>query len=93
MTFDRLDRGVHGIICFACRGHGYLLAVHMATGEQRRAPCLDCKGTGHVKHCIACVGTGKIEFVPGHPSDCPECQGKGYPLPKRQFFTFPDKVS
>lgn len=77
------DRGRHGIPCFVCHGKGRLLAMRMANGDERIVECQDCGGTGHVKHCVGCNGTGRVDLADGYPIDCPECSGKGYPLPKR----------
>lgn len=80
-----LDRGRHGILCFACRGKGQVLGLHVS-GVQQRFTCRDCGGTGHVKHCIACHGTGQLWLGGMEYTDCIECQGKGYPQPKRDYF-------
>lgn len=77
------DRGIHGIVCFPCRGKGKMLGLHIS-GVQQIFTCRDCDGTGFVKHCVACQGTGTIKLADdGNLYDCPECSGKGYPLPKR----------
>lgn len=80
------DRGLHGIVCYGCRGRGERLGLHVS-GVTQRFRCLDCDGTGRVKHCIACVGTGQLSLGEGAMMDCPECLGRGYPQPKRQYFT------
>lgn len=79
------DRGRHGIICFVCRGKGILLGLHLATGTRQVFQCRDCEGAGFVKQCVACRGTGQLDAGTddGTLIDCPECSGKGYPLPKR----------
>lgn len=80
-----LDRGRHGIVCFVCRGKGIMLGLHLATGKQQVVQCRDCGGSGFVKHCVGCQGTGRVDagLDDGSRIDCPECSGKGYPLPKR----------
>lgn len=81
------DRGRHGILCYVCRGRGYY-GASIQWNVVQRGPCLDCGGTGYVKHCVACTGKGTLWLGPNGLGssdylDCPECEGKGYPQPKR----------
>ena len=82
-----IDRGRHGIICFVCRGKGIMMGLHLATGARQIVPCRDCGGSGFVKQCVGCQGTGKVDdglgAMKANLIDCPECSGKGYPQPKR----------
>mgnify|MGYP000939282073 FL=1 len=77
------DRGRHGIICYACLGRRRMQRLDLATGRVEIVDCFDCGGTGFVKHCVGCNGTGQIKIGLVEWCDCPECSGKGYPLPKR----------
>lgn len=66
-----------------------MLGLHLATGAQRIVDCADCGGTGFVKHCVGCQGTGRIKLDDTAESsiECIECLGKGYPQPKRIFIS------
>lgn len=81
------DRGRHGIKCFICGGRGFWGAA-IVLGKLQHRPCVDCQGTGFVRHCVACHGKGTLWLGPNGLGssdylDCPECEGKGYPKPKR----------
>ena len=82
------DRGRNGILCFVCHGKGQMLGLRVADGAQQVFRCRDCDGTGFVRHCVGCQGTGRIRIQDDEDFwvDCPECSGKGYPLPKRMHF-------
>jgi len=62
-----------------------MLGLRLSDGAQQIFECRDCEGTGFVKHCVGCQGKGTIQIADDDSTvmDCPECSGKGYPLPKR----------
>ncbi len=55
------------IRCIVCQGRG-----QRWTGWSW-VQCLDCGGTGRVKHCVACNGTGKLWLGGSEYTDCPAC--------------------
>lgn len=57
-----------------------LPAYDVIPGEPARTrPCEDCKGSGWVKNCDWCEGTGSGECPTcGHEDDCKECGGRGF---------------
>ena len=39
--------------------------------------CVDCDGTGRVKHCVACNASGRLWLGGNDYIECPNCKGRG----------------
>jgi DnaJ-class molecular chaperone len=46
--------------------------------------CLDCQGTGRVKHCVACNGKGRLWLGGDTYIECQNCLGRGGAVKKQR---------
>ena len=56
-------------------GVGPCNCKHHTKGGKPRKQCSMCHGTGKLKACLTCEGTG---WNPTTNKACPKCQGNGY---------------